>query len=437
MLPAPDPSEYGGMSGRLGRLPALAPPAVAVGLAVVLLAGLVVAAFRPGTASAATVLLRGAGVAVELPGGERAPLAEGDEVPRGAVVTAGRSGAVLRTRDRDTWLSGGAVLQVLDGARQGLREGFVMVDARRGPGLELTTSAAVVTAPRGSVARVERGALLRVGSYTGDAVRVRAVERRARVDVDAAYQVQVADGGLPGRTTPLVLTPGDAYERALAADLVMTDEALTDLGRRLDTGRPERVVRAAVATDLPTVEAPVEGAPASERALAYLLARAVDGSLPERFAQVSGLRSDGGSWGVVAALVGAEVERVSGLLEQLLAPASEAVLAAEEVDLGALVQQLTGTTPPAAPAAPGPVAPPAPAPPDRPQEPEAPEGPEGPEEPPSPLPEPVDAVVEAVVDLLPTDSGALGSTPDAPALPGDPVPTPSPTPGGLLGLLTD
>lgn len=441
MLLAPDPSDYGCMSGRLGhrldRAGGLLLPAVAVALAVVLLAALATAALRSSTASAATVLHRGDGVTAVLAGGERVALSAGDEVPRGATVTAGRSGAVLRTRDRDTWLSAGAAVRVVDGARQELRAGFVMVDARQGPALDVDTPAAAVRTPAGTVSRVESGALLRVGTYTGDPVTVRAAGRRAEEQVRRAYQVQVPDGGLPGAPTPLALTPGDRYERALAADLVMADEALTVLAGRLDTGRPAQVVTAALTAE---VAEPPGAAPAgSERALAYLLARALDGDVAADYAEVAALRAAGGSWGVVAAIVGAEVDRVAALLDALLAPA-EAVLAGDEIDLDQVVGAITGTpstpsspssaepagtgrTPPDPQAGPGPADDPA--------------GPDDPEEPPS-LTEPVDAVVDTVLGLLPDSplSGPAPTSPTVPPLPGDPTPSPSPSSGGLLSGVT-
>lgn len=439
------------MSERAGDSAArFAVPALSVALAAVLLAALAVAALGPGTASASTVLLRGAGVVVELPDGSTAPLAEGQEVPRGAVVDPGRDGAVLRTLGRDTWLSADAAVQVLDGARQALRAGFVMVDARRGPALELTTEAATVTTPDGSVSRVERAALLRVGSYAGDAVRVRAADRRATADVAPARQVQVPDGGLPGRVTPLVLTPGDAYERALAADLVLADEALTDLAARLDApGGAQAAVRSAALRDLPSqtavltpavAEGPAPAAPASEAGLAYLLARAGDGDLADRFGEVRTLRADGGSWGVVATLVDTRVSAVAALLDALLAGPEEAVLAADEVDLADLLD-LPGA-PGGAPPAPAPSAAPGAGPGGSPSGPapddDGPAGPSGPGDDPSPVPpvlEPIDAVVDTVLDLLPTSDDDLTTT-RVPPLPGDPAPAPSPTSdSGLLGDL--
>lgn len=423
------------MSARLDGAGRLAVPAVAVALALVLLLGIAVAALRSPTASAATVLQRGAAVTAELADGTRTTLAEGAEVPRGAVVTPGPDGAVLRTRDRDTWLSGDAVVRVVDGARQELRAGFVMVDARRGPELEVTAPSAVVSAPRGGVTRIADGRLLRVGSYAGEPVTVRAAGRAAAVEVPRSRQVQVPAGGLPGRVTPLVLTPGDAYERALAPDLVSADAALAAVAARLDgDGRPAVLVRTAADADLAGRQTALPpGAPSSERTLAYLLARAA-GDLG-RYGEVRALREDGGSWGVVADLVGARVGDVAGLLDALLAPPA-VVLAGEPVDVAAL---LGAGVPPAAPTtapAPGgdPVAaapPPAP--------------PAAPQESPPPQPEPEDPgggpgdvvgeVVATVLGLLP-DQPANSTT--VPALPGDPAPVPTapPDPGLLSDLLS-
>jgi len=238
----------------------------------------------------------------------------------------------------------------------------------------------------------------------------------------------VPDGGLPGRVTPLVLTPGDPYERALAADLVLADEALSDLARRLDApGRALDAVRAAALSDLPqsraaltpaaTTDAATPAAPASEGALAYLLARAGNGdAVADRFTEVRTLRGDGGSWGVVATLVDTPVSAVAALLDDLLAGPDEALLAAEEIDVAALL---------GAGAAPAPAGQEAPTPPTGADDPPvAPgpgpgdpgDGPAGPGDDPTLL-EPIDAVVDTVLGLLPTsDDDTTGTT--VPSLPG-------------------
>lgn len=333
-------------------------PVVATLLAVVLLAAVATAGLRGSTASAPTVLLRGALVAASAQAAPQAVRA-GDPVPRGAVLTAGSGGAVLRTRDRDTWLSAGAVARVLDGARQELQSGSAVVDARRGPGLVLSTGAAAVTATDGSLARVESGPLVRVGSYRGD-VRVQPVGRRATARVDRDHQLQVPAGSLPGPVTPLVLTPGDAAERALVPELVAADEALAGFSSRLATGTWADAVQASFRTDVAAAPDPAAGAPAGDRALAYLVARATGGPLAARYAQVGGLRADGGSWGVIADLVGARVAQVSAQLDQLLAAPAALAAGTGTVDLGRVLGLLPTPEPsgaasqPAAPATAGP-----------------------------------------------------------------------------------
>lgn len=418
-------------------------PAVSVLLAGVLLAGIVLAARGPDPAGADTVLLRGVGTTAELAGGGTRALAVGGVVPPGAVVRPGAQGAVLRVLGRDTWLSPDAVVQVLDGARQQLRQGLVMVDARRGPMLEIGTASAAVFTPRGSVSRVESAPLVRVGSYAGDPVQVRPSGLRATASVARDYQVQVPEGSRPGRTTPLVLTAGDAIERALVPALVDADEALSGYARQLgDVGTAGRAVQAAFARDLPAAPScGTAGTPAGERALAFLLAAGRPGDqLAARYARTCELRTDGGSWGVVADLVGTTVADVGGLLETLLRPTS---LAAGPPPAAAAAAAALGPVPPATPPAsgapesgPAGVFAPSPA------------GASGRPAQPGPSPAPtapalLDAVVGTVLSLVPVpvptgSPGVAGSTPTVPALPGDPRPSPTPVPsagllGGLLG----
>jgi hypothetical protein len=474
------------MSGQVGHarrdVASAVIPGIALLLAVVLLTGVLVAALRPDTASAETALAEGEGVTLTRADGSVQELAIGDEVPRGATASAGPDGAVLRTRDRDVLLGGEAAVTVVDGASQVLRAGFVMVDARRGPGVSIETAAAVVTTPDGAVSRIEPGALLRVGAFAGDAVQVRAAGRRATTELSPLFQVQVPVGGLPAGVAPLALT-GDAYERRLAAALVADDRALGDVGRALDSaGEQGPAVLAALRTALPAVaaadpavlpaaqspgrQAPF-AAPPSEAGLAFLLAAARDGEqarLADRYTQVRALRADGGSWGVVARLVQTSVPAVGGLLDSLLAPmvlvAGGAPAPADLLGLltpapgptsgGTSTSPTGGAATPGAPRPsaatsppdePSPGAPPPGEPPGEPPAGPPPSEPPPSEPPPSEPPPPedppptedpvgtVEEIVEVVLDMLP----------DPPAEPQPtPVPAPSPVtrpvlPGPLLG----
>ncbi|MCW2613291.1 MAG: hypothetical protein JWN08_285, partial [Frankiales bacterium] len=304
-------------------------------LAVVLLTAVGVAALRSSSvADADTVLEEGVGVRLELADGTAREGVVGERVPRGATVRAGTAGAVLQTRERRVFLGQATALTVLDGARQSLDAGYVMVEASDGPGLELTTTAAVVTAADGSLVRVVAGPLVRVGVLRGDAARVRAAGRQATTEVPRFYQAQVAPGGLPTEATPLLLT-GDAFEMRLARELYDADRDLNALARRLDTvGEAGPAVLAVLSSVVPTA-APVPGAPGSERALGFLLAAASDpDQAGEAYTEVRGLRTAGGSWGVVAALVGTTPNEVSAVLGALLAPDAVPVLASGPVGPG-------------------------------------------------------------------------------------------------------
>lgn len=404
------------MPGQDGRATTGWVVGVSVLLAGVLLSAIGVAALRGSTAAADTVLVSGADAVLELRDGSTRPAVEGERVPRGATVRAGRTGAELDTRGRRVLLGADTAVTVVDGARQVLRGGFVLVDSSDAPGLELQGAAATVTTAEGSLVRVDGGSLTRVGVLRGGAADVRATGRRASAEVPTYYQVQVATGGLPGSATPFVLTPGDSYERRLASDLVGADEDLNALGSRLDAGgEAGRVVLAAVTEELADRSAP-------EAPLAFLVASAArtDGDLPERFADVSRLRSEGGSWGIVAAIVSAPVGAVSAALDALLDPSSAPVLAGQPLDIGAVLDLDGDGTSDGRTAGPGSPASPRP-------RPTSGGGGGDPSPAPSPSPsvtEPVTTVVDEVVDTV-LDLISPSPTP-APVLGGTPAPTPSP-----------
>lgn len=398
-------------------------------LAVVLLAAVGVAALRSDTASADTVLARGSDARVVLADGSAAAVEVGDRIPTGATVTAGRTGAELETRDRVVHLGGGTEVTVRDGVRQVLRRGFVLVDASDdAPGVELETTAATVTTADDSLVRVDGGLLVRVGVLRGDAAAVRPTARRTSTELPTYYQVQVAPGALPGASTPFVLTPGDAYERLLASDLVSADEDLTALASRLDTdGSAGRVVMTALRSDVPAGPALAAGAPGSEGTLGYLIATAAPGTDPlvERYAKVRGLRELGGSWGVVAAIVRAEVGRVGAALGALLDPDTVPVLAGGTLDLSAVLDPSSSTPgdEPAAPADPSePGAQPRPT-----------QGSGGGNAPqptasPTPAPGPADPVVDVVEEVVDTVLDLVSPSPSSTPL--LPVPLP-PVPAQL------
>ena len=304
-------------------------PLVAVTAVGGVLAALTLAAWSPDVAAASTVVSLATAAQIQLPSGVLQVAHAGDAVPRGARLRTGTDGqATLVTLGRVTYVGAASVLKVIDGARQELTDGSAMVDTRRAPGLALRTDAAGVTITKGSVVRIERGAMLRVADFTGSSSIV-PTGRRASTTIAALWQVQIASGALPGPVTALALT-GDRWERALMGDLTSEDADLTNLAAGLDGPGPAgatvwSAVWAALPAGLRSGETLPLGAPRSEHTLAYVMAVAArSGSLSDRFARVRALRTSGGSWAVVARLVDAPVVAIEGVLGGLLDPTSAA-----------------------------------------------------------------------------------------------------------------
>jgi len=323
MSPGPldaDDADVTDVSGPLGNW-----RVVLTGCVAVLTAGVAtVVVHAPDPATADTVLVEVVNTAVVLPDGRTVPAAEGDVVPPGAVVRTGTCDAgnpcgqaQLRTAGRDVYLGADSALAVTDGVRQSLEEGLAMVDSRRGAELDLTTRAGVLTVDEGGLVRVELGSLLmRVGSFDGGA-RLAAVGRLATTDVPPLHQIRAPYVGLPGPATVLALT-GDAWEQRLAGDLVEADRDLVRLASGLagDQGREVLTVApAALRTATPQLAGGL-----GEAALSVAVAQAgrAGGSAAERLADVRAARGEGGSWGVVAALVEARVSAVSTVIDAWL-----------------------------------------------------------------------------------------------------------------------
>jgi hypothetical protein len=321
------------MTGRAGHTGSLAaswlrgrsseiPSGVAVLAAGSMLAALGLSACGPDVAAARTVLHAARAATLELADGSSRPATEGMTVPKGATVrTAPGGSASLVAAGRTVLLGSETAVAVVDGERETLRQGLVMVDARRSPGLSLAAGAATVQTPRGGLTRIERGVLLRAASFR-DTLTVRATGRRGSTSVDALHQVQVPDGGVPGRVTPLALTR-DRWERRYALDLVTADTDLGALADGLDRNPGSSTAVLAVLPASYAGSASVAGASASETALAFVVAKAA-GTDPEK---IRNWRSDGGSWGVVAALAGADVAKVSAALDGILKPSNGPVVA--------------------------------------------------------------------------------------------------------------
>lgn len=270
----------------------------------------------PATADSYLSQVRAA--AVQLADGTLAEAHNGMRVPDGSTVRTGAGGAaVIGTAGRSVFLGSTTTVRVTDGVHQDLQRGQVMIDARNGPRLGLTTRAGLADVDGGSLVRVETGPVLRLGVFDGTSS-LTATGRQATREVGALYQLQAPYAGLPGFPTALALTD-DLWEQRLAPDLVNADRDLNALATGL-TGNSGKSVLAAAPVSLRRMQpaSPDRG----EQALSVAIAQTSRRSAPleQTLGFVQRARNQGGSWGVVAALVDARATAVSALLDTVLAP---------------------------------------------------------------------------------------------------------------------
>lgn len=406
----------GVMTGRAGQAGQPAGRAVAATAALAgsaLLATAVLAGCGSSAARASTVLQAARAATVELADGSRRDAVVGMTVPAGATVhTASGGSASLVAAGRTVLLGQGTAVTVVDGEHERLRSGLVMIDARRAPGLTLDAGAASVQTPSGGLARVERGALLRAASFRRT-LTVRASGRKAQAVVPQLYQVQVPDGGLPGAVSALALTR-DAWERRYALDLVTADLDLDALAQGLDRNpASSTAVLSVVPASFGSSVLPAPGEPRSETALAFVLAGPGRSGAADRYREVRRLRAEGGSWGVVAAIVGADVAAAAAALDAVLNRLTgPAALAAGVLPLAVGPGPLLGgggSPPQGPPPAPNPTPPPGGGGP-----------PSGPSPGPAPQPssspsaDPVQDVITTVTGLLPSPRPAAVSPSPSP-----------------------
>ena len=255
--------------------------------------------------------------------GSSAAAVSGLRLRPGDLVRTGPGGrAELVTRSRHVYLGSDASLQVLDGENQQLRHGALVVDAQHGSGLDLQVAGLDVSAPAGTALRVERSVTVRVGALAGTGRMVSSTGRS--LALPPLRQVVVGGDALPDSSTPLRLTDDDGEAHAVPA-LVHDDEALNGLARGIDgTGAATASVVTA-AWHGPLQRTP-SGVGRSERVLPVVIATAGPASdANRRYRSAVALRSEGGSWGVVAHLLGVEAARVVdqlALLERTQKPGS-------------------------------------------------------------------------------------------------------------------
>lgn len=314
---------------------------IAGGTAVLVAAVLVLFVRTDDPATADTLLSGVRAAAVELPDGSVVDARDGMVVPAGARVRTGATGgAVLETQGRAVLLGALTTVRLADGVHQSLERGQVLVDAKDGPRLELGTRAGLAAVPEGGQARVETGPVLRLGVFRKEAS-LTSPGRQATTTVQDLHQMLAPYAGRPGSPTALALLD-DEWEERIAPDLVTADRDLKALARGLSGATATNVLQAA---PIALRSVPPTTADPGEQALSVALAQAsrLDSSVDDTLRRVQSLRAEGGSWGVVAALVRARVTAVSAVLDGVLSPGSAPppVQAGDQPDLPGLL----GSTP--------------------------------------------------------------------------------------------
>jgi hypothetical protein len=403
-------------------------PAILLGVTSVLVAavGTSVALTRgPGpVAKAPTTLAHVSHAQLLSPSGAAVPARSGQRVPNGAVVRTGRGGsAQLVTRGRVVYLAGSAALAVVNGAHQQLRHGRAVVDAQRGPGLQVDLAGDRLDVPDGSAVEATRQVSVVVGSLAGPSVITNASARR--LTVPRLSQAAINGDALPTSTAPLHLTD-DAVESQVVPTLVNDDEALKTLASGIDNSGPSTatVIQSAWRGTPVAQPAPMSR---GDQVLPMVIASATagnGGTLQARYHHVVSWRRAGGSWGVVLHLLAGNAAAVEQALTDL-EQAQPAGQVGNPIRLAQAAAALPGTQSgnpgpnPAPSNGPGPANSPPPT---------TPGGPHRGSPPPTPGPtqSPVDKVVGTVKGVVKTVTGLL---------PKPPSPHGKHSPGLLGGLL--
>jgi hypothetical protein len=275
-----------------------------------------------GAGSAITRISKAADAQVVTAAGRTVPARPGLTLHAGDQVrTAADGAAVLTTGGRKSYLGGQGSYLVSGRGAGVLGRGAFVVDGRKGPALSVTSGSVTARIGRSAV-RVEHGFAVRVAVLAGNSVVVNGdpANGPARLSVPTLYQVVVSGRGLTA-ATPLTLVDDDA-ERLVAPDLVGDDLQLTRTASALDTGAEGRSLVRIAEADFGSRS--VQSRVASETALPIAIARAATPSttdsvgLRAHYLTATKLRRAGGSWAVVARLVGTNATATGRAIDGLL-----------------------------------------------------------------------------------------------------------------------
>lgn len=307
---------------------------IVLGLAVVVVASasVYVVAQRGATESTAVVNDVVNATIVSASGG-RSTARIGSALPVGArIITGSAPGATARLMvgERVIWLGAGTT--VTRETQRGfiLDRGSIIGGGTGGSPLVIRSDEALISPSVIGAWRVDRGFTTRVASYRG-VVHIN-TDSGGVLDVSPLHQASAAGTALPPTAGPLQLTPGDARERAVVPGIVSLDGYLSRVAAGLDGGNPRgHRVAAAVATTFGLGQS-MAAEPVSERVVPAVIAEAVSGTNRSGYTAARALRADGGSWGVVAVLAGANEisplqQAIASLLDLTETPSPQALTA--------------------------------------------------------------------------------------------------------------
>jgi len=403
---------------------------LAVAIAVALIAALVAAVSTPTTPGSGPLTLVATGRAVvESPAGDSVFIEHGDRrIQWGSTIEILEGSATVD-------LAGAGVLE--------LRAGFAsaadsrvtladdLIDVVAGEVLALGAVPTIGAGPAtvemidltdaATAARVGRGLAARVGVYQGHA-RVSSANRL--VEVGTLEEVTIASARLvPVSAVPIQVDGGDPWDRRFLGEAIDLDAVLgaqslgitAQLGSRLASG--DLVAKALpLVTSQPGYSAGLIAptrTPGEAVVGAVIAIHAQEGTFIERWERTFSFRDAGAGWGVVVAHGRAD-------------PATVLADVAAAIDRAGL--QPIADAPGTGPTGPVPTSPPVLNPPSEPTEPTEPIEPTEPTEPPPPEEDPIDSLLDGLIDPLMPDGDDGGTAP----LPEDPDED-----GGGLGSVVD
>ena len=146
---------------------------------------------------------------------------------------------------------------------------------------------------------------------------------QTRLTVRRLFEAHISAGDLPGRARPYRVDRSDPWDPNILAYVFDLDEVLTDWGngleQQLGSSRPDSTYFSALADRPAGFVRPYLSRPTTDLLIGFSVADLASQPLEPAFRQTFRYRDDGGSWGVVASIMGAKQEPLKLALERVTA----------------------------------------------------------------------------------------------------------------------